>query len=262
VLVATPSGARVPLSQVARVEIASGPAMIRSEGGFRAGYVFVDLETADIGGWVERAKSEVVRRVELPAGYLLVWSGQWENMVRVHERLRLVVPATIFLIVLLLYANTKSGFKTLLVLAVVPASAVGAVLLFWALGYNVSIAAWVGMIALLGLDAETAVFMLLFLDIAWRDARESGALGSMAEIDEAIVHGAVRRVRPKLMTVACAFFGLLPILFSTATGADVLKRIAAPMIGGLVTSFLAELLLYPPAYKLWKLRTEVREAKG
>jgi Cu(I)/Ag(I) efflux system membrane protein CusA/SilA len=258
VLIATPAGARVPLAQVARVELASGPSMIRSEGGFRAGYVFVDLDTSDIGGWVERARSEVARSVTLPSGYLLVWSGQWENMVRVRERLKLVVPGTLFLIVLLLYANTKSGFKTLLVLAVVPASAVGAILLFWALGYNVSIAAWVGMIALLGLDAETAVFMLLFLDLAWREGREKGALGSLAAVDDVIVHGAVKRVRPKLMTVACAFFGLLPILFSTATGADVLKRIAAPMIGGLVTSFLAELLLYPPAYKLWKLRTEVR----
>ncbi len=255
VLVPTPSGARVPLVQVARVELVSGPAMIRTENGFRAGYVFVDLATTDVGDWVERAKAEVESRVALPSGYLLLWSGQWENMVRVEARLKLVVPVTLLLIALLLYANTKSGFKTLLVLAIVPASAVGAILLFWLLGYNVSIAAWVGMIALLGLDAETAVFMLLFLDVGWREAKEAGTLGTLAGIDEAIVHGAVKRVRPKLMTVACAFFGLLPILFSTATGADVLKRIAAPMIGGLVTSFLAELLLYPPAYKLWKLKT-------
>jgi Cu(I)/Ag(I) efflux system membrane protein CusA/SilA len=262
VLIEAPGGARVPLSQVARVELVAGPSMIRSEGGFRAGYVFVDLATSDVGGWVDRAKQEVARRVALPTGYHLVWSGQWENLVRVRERLKLVIPATLLLIVLLLYANTKSGFKTFLVLAVVPASAVGAILLFWLLGYNVSIAAWVGMIALLGLDAETAVFMLLFLDVAWREARDRDALTTIEQVDEAIVHGAVKRVRPKLMTVACAFFGLLPILFSTATGADVLKRIAAPMIGGLVTSFLAELLLYPPAYKLWKLRTELREAEA
>ncbi len=254
VLVATRTGANVPLGQVASVRLVQGPAMIRNENGFRAGYVFVDLATSDIGGWVERAKAEVVARVVLPPGYLLLWSGQWENMVRVRERLQIVVPITIALIALLLYANTKSGFKTMLVLAIVPCSAVGAILLFWALGYNVSIAAWVGMIALLGLDAETAVFMLLFLDLAWKEAGERGALTTVAQWDEAIVHGAVKRVRPKLMTVAAAFFGLLPILFSTATGADVLKRIAAPMIGGLVTSFLAELLLYPPAYKLWKLR--------
>jgi Cu(I)/Ag(I) efflux system membrane protein CusA/SilA len=258
VLVMAPGGVRVPLAQLAAIRLAQGPAMIRNENGFRAGYVFVDLSTSDVGGWVEQAKAEVAQRVALPPGYLLIWSGQWENMVRVRERLQLVIPLTLALIALLLYANTKSGFKTMLVLAVVPASAVGAILLFWLLGYNVSIAAWVGMIALLGLDAETAVFMLLFLDLSWDEARRGGGPRTMAEVDEALVHGAVKRVRPKLMTVACAFFGLLPILFSTATGADVLKRIAAPMIGGLVTSFLAELLLYPPAYKLWKLRGELR----
>ncbi len=260
VLIVAPGGARVPLAQVAAVRLVQGPAMIRNENGFRAGYVFVDLSTSDVGGWVDDAKAEVGRRVRIPPGYMLIWSGQWENMVRVRERLQLVIPLTIGLIALLLYANTRSAFKTMLVLAIVPASAVGAILLFWALGYNVSIAAWVGMIALLGLDAETAVFMLLFLDLSWDEARRGGGPRSMAEVDEALVHGAVKRVRPKLMTVACAFFGLVPILFSTATGADVLKRIAAPMIGGLITSFLAELLLYPPAYKLWKLRGELRHA--
>jgi copper/silver efflux system protein len=256
ILVVAPSGAQVPLAQLARIEVVSGPAMVRNENGFRAGYVFVDLATSDVGGWVEAAKAHVAAEVKLPPGYLLLWSGQWENLVRVRERLKIVIPITLVLITLLLYANTRSGFKTGLVLAIVPFSAIGAVLLFWALGYNISIAAWVGMIALAGLDAEMAVFMLLFLDLGWKEARERGALGSLAEIDDAIVHGAVKRVRPKLMTVATAFFGLLPILFSTATGSDVLKRVAAPMIGGLVTSFLAELLLYPPAYKLWKLRTE------
>jgi Cu(I)/Ag(I) efflux system membrane protein CusA/SilA len=230
--------------------------MVRNENGFRAGYVFVDLATSDVGGWVERAKAQVATEVKLPPGYLLLWSGQWENLVRVRERLKVVIPITLALITLLLYANTRSGFKTALVLAIVPFSAIGAVALFWALGYNVSIAAWVGMIALAGLDAETAVFMLLFLDLSWKQARDDGQLRTLAQVDDTIVHGAVKRVRPKLMTVATAFFGLLPILFSTATGADVLKRVAAPMIGGLVTSFLAELLLYPPAYKLWKLRTE------
>jgi copper/silver efflux system protein len=256
ILILAPSGAQVPLAHLARIEIVAGPAMVRNEDGFRAGYVFVDLATSDVGGWVERARDHVAAEVAMPPGYLLVWSGQWENMVRVRERLKVVIPITLVLISLLLYANTGSGFKTVLVLACIPFSAVGALLLFWALGYNVSIAAWVGMIALLGLDAETAVFMLLFLDLKWEEARRRGALRTVAEIDDAIVQGAVKRIRPKLMTVATAFFGLLPILFSTATGADVLKRIAAPMIGGLVTSFLAELLLYPPAYKLWKLRTE------
>jgi Cu(I)/Ag(I) efflux system membrane protein CusA/SilA len=254
VLVDTPAGARVPISQLADLRVAQGPSMVRNENGFLAGYVFVDLETSDIGHYVERAKAQVAARVKLPPGCLLVWSGQYENMMRVRERLKVVVPITVALIGLLLYLNTRSHFKTALILVSVPFSAVGALAIFWLLGYNVSIAAWVGMIALLGLDAETAVFMLLFLDLAWEEARSAGRLETEAEVDEAIVSGAVRRVRPKMMTVSAAFVGLVPILFSTAAGADVMKRIAAPMIGGLVTSFLAELLIYPVAYKLWKAR--------
>ena len=175
-------------------------------------------------------------------------------MLRVRERLTWIVPGTIALIFLLLLANLKSAFKAWLVLAVIPFSAIGAIWLFHLLGYDVSVAAWVGLIALLGLDAETAVFMILFLDLSWNEARAKGRLSTPEEVDEAIVHGAVKRARPKMMTVSAAFLGLLPILFSTSAGADVMKRIAAPMIGGLVTSFLAELLLYPAAYKLWKKR--------
>jgi len=258
VLVATPSGQQVPLEQLAAIELVHGPAMIRDENGFLAGYVFVDVSGRDIGSYVEEAKRIVRGSVVLPSGTTLAWSGQYENMLRVRERLKVVVPVTLVLIFVLLYANTKSTFKTLLILVAVPFSAIGAIWLFHLLDYNVSIAAWVGMIALLGLDAETAVFMLLFLDLSWREARERGALGTPEEVDEAIVHGAVKRARPKMMTVAAAFMGLLPILFSTSAGADVMKRIAAPMIGGLITSFAAELLLYPVAYKLWKLRTELR----
>ncbi len=235
--------------------------MVRNENGFLAGYVFVDVAGRDIGTYVEEAKRAVGERLKLPAGTTLAWSGQYENMLRVRERLKLVVPVTLALICVLLYANTRSGFKTLLILVSVPFSAIGAIWLFHLLGYNVSIAAWVGMIALLGLDAETAVFMLLFLDLSWEEAKQAGqAAARSPEIDEAIVHGAVKRARPKMMTVAAAFMGLLPILFATSAGADVMKRIAAPMIGGLVTSFLAELLIYPVAYKLWKLRTERRAA--
>lgn len=180
------------------------------------------------------------------------------DMLRVRERLKLVVPLTLGLIFLLLYLNTRSVFKTMVILLAVPFSAVGAIWLFQALDYDVSIAAWVGMIALLGLDAETAVFMLLFLDLSYDRAKLEGRLRSMGELDEAIVHGAVKRARPKLMTVLAAFMGLLPIMWSTSAGADVMKRIAAPMIGGLVTSFLMELLVYPAIYKLWKRRTELR----
>jgi Cu(I)/Ag(I) efflux system membrane protein CusA/SilA len=258
VLVATPTGAQVPLAQVADVQITQGPSMIRDENGFLAGYVYVDVQGRDIGGYVEEAKQAVLSKLKLPPGTTLQWSGQYENMVRVRERLKIVVPVTLALIFTLLYLNTRSAFKALVVMLAVPFSAVGAIWLFHLLGYNVSIAAWIGMIALLGLDAETGVFMLLFLDLSYDEAKREGRLRSREDLDEAIVHGAVKRVRPKMMTVCAAFLGLLPILWSTAAGADVMKRIAAPMIGGLVTSFLLELLVYPAIYKIWKWRTEVR----
>jgi len=254
VLVATPSGAQVPLVQVADLALVDGPSMLRNENGFLAGYVYVDVAGRDVGGYVEEARARVADRVKLPTGYTLQWSGQWENMLRVKERMKVVIPITLLLIFALLYMNTRSAFKAGLVMLAVPFSAVGAVALFHLLDYNVSIAAWVGMIALLGLDAETGVFMLLFLDLAWDEARATGRLRDRADLDEAIVHGAVKRVRPKMMTVMAAFTGLLPILWSTSAGADVMKRIAAPMIGGLVTSFLLELLVYPAVYKLWKGR--------
>jgi len=192
---------------------------------------------------------------------VLQWSGQYENMQRVQDRLKIVVPITLSLIFLLLYLNTRSAFKAGLVMLAVPFSAIGAIWLFYLLDYNVSIAAWVGMIALMGLDAETGVFMLLFLDLSYDEYAESGRLRSLADLDEAILHGAVKRARPKMMTVAAAFMGLLPIMFSTSAGADVMKRIAAPMIGGLATSFLLELLVYPAAFKLWKLRAHPLLAK-
>src|SRR6185436_8338806 len=180
------------------------------------------------------------------------WSGQFENLVRVRERLKIVVPITLVLIVFLLYANTKSAVKTLIVLAAVPFSIVGAVWLLWALGYNVSIAVWVGMIALMGLDAETGVFMLLFLDLSYDEAVREGRMRTREDLREAIVHGAVKRIRPKMMTVAAAFMGLMPIMWSLGTGADMMKRVVAPMVGGLATSFILELLVYPPIYEIWK----------
>ena len=258
VLVDTPSGARVPLGELATIQVITGPGMLRDENGFLTGYVYVDIAGRDVGSYVEDAKARVAEEIRLPAGTILSWSGQYENMLRVREHLRLIIPVTIGLIFLLLYLNTRSGFKALLVMLAVPFSAVGAIWLFWILDYNVSIAAWVGMIALLGLDAETGVFMLLFLDLSVEDARQEGRLGSLPELDEALVHGAVKRARPKMMTVAAAFMGLLPIMWSTSAGADVMKRIAAPMIGGLFTSFLLELLVYPAVYKLWLQRQEAK----
>jgi Cu(I)/Ag(I) efflux system membrane protein CusA/SilA len=247
-------GGQVPLGQLADVRMLEGPSMLRDENGFLAGYVFVDMAGRDVGSYVEEAKKAVAKEVSLPPGFVLQWSGQYENMIRVRERLKTVVPVTLALIFVLLYMNTRSAFKASLVMLAVPFSAIGAIWLFYLLGYNVSIAAWVGMIALLGLDAETGVFMLLFLDLSHEEARRKGLLRNEAELDESIVHGAVKRIRPKMMTVAAAFMGLLPIMWSTSAGADVMKRIAAPMIGGLVTSFVLELLVYPAVYKLWKRR--------
>jgi copper/silver efflux system protein len=255
VLVMTPSGAQVPLSQIADVRRVTGPAMIRNENGLLAGYVYVDLTTSDVGGYVDHAKEVVAREVTLSPGYSLEWSGQYENMLRVRERLKVVVPITLFLIFFLLYMNTRSAAKAGIVMLAVPFSVVGAVWLMYALGYNVSIAAWVGMIALMGLDAETGVFMLLFLDLAYDEARRRGALRFKGGLEEAIVHGAVKRVRPKMMTVTAAFMGLMPIMWSLGAGSDVMKRVAAPMVGGLATSFLLELLVYPAVYLLWKRNT-------
>jgi Cu(I)/Ag(I) efflux system membrane protein CusA/SilA len=210
----------------------------------------VDVKGRDVGSYVKDARRAVAERVKLPAGYHLVWSGQYENMLRVRERLKLVVPITVVLILLLLYLNTRSR-KPPRPLAV-PFSLVGAVWLMYFLGYNVSIAAWVGMIALMGLDAETGVFMLLFLDLSYEDAKRQGKMRTPSDLRKAVVHGAVKRVRPKLMTVGTSIVGLLPLLWSMGTGADMMKRVAAPLVGGLTTSFLLELLVYPALYFLWK----------
>ena len=255
VLLPLPSGqGQIPMGAIADVKLAQGPSMIRDENGLLAAYVFVDFDTSkfDVGTYVERAKAAVSESIKLPTGYSMVWSGQYENMLRVRERLKLILPVTLVLIFGLLYMNTRSTFKATLVMLAVPFSAVGAVWLLWALGYNISIAVWVGLIALMGLDAETGVFMLLFLDLSHDEYRRKGLLRTRADLVEAIIHGAVKRVRPKAMTVCAAILALLPIMWSTGTGSDLMKRIAAPMVGGLVTSFLMELLVYPPVYFLWK----------
>ena len=261
VLLTLPSGrGQIPMSEIAEVKLAEGPAMIRDENGLLSGYVYVDFDTSkvDVGTFVERAKETVAAHAKIPTGYSVSWSGQYENMLRVKERLKLILPITLLLIFALLYLNTKSGFKSSVVMLAVPFSAVGAVWLLFLLGYNVSIAVWVGLIALMGLDAETGVFMLLFLDLSLDEAKQRDRLRTEGDLVEAIIHGAVKRVRPKAMTVFAAFMGLLPIMWSTGTGADLMKRIAAPMVGGLVTSFIMELLVYPAIYYLWK-RGSVQE---
>lgn len=257
-LVSTGMGAQVPIAQIADLKLATGPGMIRDENGRLSGYVYVDVTGRDIGSYVDDAKRAIQEKLPLPAGYSLVWSGQYEFMQRVKERLMIVVPITLFVIFLLLYLNTKSAVKTAIILLAVPFSAVGAIWFLYALGYNTSIAVWVGLIALLGVDAETAVFMLLYLDIAYHDVKDKGLIRTIADLDEAIVHGAVKRLRPKFMTVAVMFMGLIPIMWSTGSGADVMKRIAAPMIGGILTSFLMELLVYPAIYKIWKWNMEIK----
>ncbi|MFL5415774.1 MAG: efflux RND transporter permease subunit, partial [Myxococcales bacterium] len=256
VFVPIAGGGHIPIEEIADVQLVQGPSMIRDENGLLAAYVFVDFDTSkvDVGGYVEEAKKAIASNLSLPPGYSLGWSGQYENMLRVKERLKLIVPVTLVLIFALLYMNTKSVFKAGMVMLAVPFSAIGAVWLISLLGFNVSIAVWVGMIALMGLDAETGVFMLVFLDLSHDAAKKEGRLRTEGDLVEAIVHGAVKRVRPKAMTVCAAFMGLLPILWSTGTGADVMKRIAAPMVGGLVTSFLLELLVYPAVYFVWKKR--------
>ncbi len=258
--VRTMTGAQVPISELADITLVNGPSMIRDENGMLAGYVYVDITGRDVGGYVNEAKEVVAKELKLPTGYSLSWSGQYENMIRVRERLKVVIPVTILLIFLLLYLNTKSAFKAMVVMLAVPFSVVGAVWLMYLLGYNISIAAWVGMIALMGLDAETGVFMLLFLDLSYEKARQEGRLRNLADLHEAIIHGAVKRIRPKLMTVAAASMGLMPIMWSTGTGADLMKRVAAPMVGGLFTSFLMELLVYPAIFLLWRSRSLKKES--
>jgi len=248
----------VPLGQLATIAATTGPSMIRDENGLLTGYVYVDLAGRDPSGYVQEASRMLREKLPLPAGYAVTWSGQWEAQQRVAERLRTVVPLTLFLILLLLFLNTRSWAKTLIVILAVPFSAIGAIWFLWALGYNMSVGVWVGLIALLGLDAETGVFMLLYLDLAYDQAKKEGRMRSLADLDQAIMVGAAKRLRPKFMTFATAFIGLVPIMWAVGTGSDVMKRIAAPMVGGLFTSFLLELVVYPPIYRLWKWNVEMR----
>tara|TARA_B110001454_G_scaffold219192_1_gene251144 strand:+ start:26719 stop:29934 length:3216 start_codon:yes stop_codon:yes gene_type:complete len=263
VLISAPTGAQLPLGEIAKVKVNDGASMIRDENASLVGYVYVDIDPSkiDIGSFVEHAKKAVSDQVKLPTGYTLAWSGQYENMERVKERLKIVIPLTLFLIILLLHFNTKSWIKTGIILLAVPFSLIGAVWILVALDYNLSIAAWVGMIALLGLDAETGVFMLMYLDLSYHDREKRGLMKSRKDLHDAVIEGAVHRVRPKLMTVMALFMGLIPIMWSIGAGADVMKRIAAPMIGGLFTSFILELLIYPVIFYIWKEKELLTQTK-
>jgi copper/silver efflux system protein len=262
VLVAVDGGKRqVPLSQLAEISVTSGPSMIRNEDGLLTGYVYVDVAGRDPGSYIREADALLREKAELPPGYTFSWSGQYEAMVRAAERLEVVVPLTLILIVGLLYLNTRSLVKTAIVMLAVPFSAIGAIWFLYLLGYNMSVGVWVGLIALLGIDAETGVFMLLYLDLAYEEARQAGRMTSRDELRQAIINGAVRRIRPKFMTFATMLFGLAPIMWATGTGADVMKHIAAPMVGGIFTSFLLELVVYPVIYDVWKWNFEVKPRK-
>ena len=251
---------QIPLSQLATVGTSVGPSMIRDEDGLLTGYVYIDVGDRDQNGYIAEAAALLREKVQLPVGYALSWSGQYEATQRMTNRLATIVPLTLLLIVLLLYMNTRSMTKTLIVLLSVPFSAIGAFWFLYLLGYNMSIGVWVGLIALLGVDAETGVFMLLYLDLAYERAKKEGRMRNLADLREAVKYGAAGRLRPKFMTVAVMFLGLIPIMWSTGAGADVMKRIAAPMIGGILTSFLLELLVYPVIYQGWKWHFELKKA--
>lgn len=254
VLVETPTGAKIPMAQLARITMTSGPPAVRDENGSLAGIVFVDVAGRDLGGYVEEVQRLVRERVALPAGYSLAWGGQFQYLERAKARLKVVVPITILLIFVLLYLNFRSVTRSLIVLLSVPFGVVGAIVYLYLLKYHLSVAVWVGIIALAGVAAETGVVMIIFLDEAYERRQREGRLRSMAELREAIIEGAVQRVRPKMMTASAILIGLLPIMWSHGAGADVMKRIAAPMIGGMVSSTILTLLVIPAIYALWRER--------
>jgi Cu(I)/Ag(I) efflux system membrane protein CusA/SilA len=255
VLVASTDGRQVPLGQVASIMPTKGPMVIRSENTRPNAWVFVDIRGIDIGTYIKNAQRAVAQNIKLPTGYTVVWSGEFEYMDRMQKRMMVVIPLTLFIILFIIFLNTRSLAKTAIVFLAVPFSLVGAIWFIYLLGYNMSLAVWVGMIALAGLDAETGVIMLLYLEHAYDNARKKGIMNTLVDLRAAIDHGAVQRVRPKIMTASVIIAGLLPIMWSAGTGSDVMKRIAAPMIGGVITSVIMELLAYPAIYFLWKKRS-------
>jgi len=254
-------GAYVPLGQIATIRQVAGPMVIRTEGAVPTAWVYVDVVGRDIASYVADAQRAVGERVTLPMGYTIQWSGQYEYMQRAAAKLRLVVPATLLLIFLLLYLNFRSVGETMIVMLSIPFALVGGLWFIWLLGYNWSVAVAIGFIALAGVAAETGVVMLIYLDQAWQTRRTEGQAPTLRDLYEAIMEGAVERVRPKLMTVTAIMAGLLPILWGTGAGASVMKRIAAPMVGGMVSSTILTLVVIPAVYALWKER-EVRVAQA
>ncbi|MEP6888460.1 MAG: efflux RND transporter permease subunit, partial [Nitrospirales bacterium] len=259
VLVETPRGAKIPMAQLAQITLMTGPPSIRDEQGSLAGIVFVDVAGRDLAGYVAEAQRVILGQVPLKPGYRLEWGGQFQYLERAKARLQIVVPLTIFLIFVLLYLNFRSVSRSLIVLLSVPFGVVGAIVFLNVLQYHLSVAVWVGIIALAGVAAETGVIMIIFLDEACDRWEREGRLRSLADLREAIIEGAVQRVRPKVMTASAILIGLLPIMWSHGAGADVMKRVAAPMIGGMVTSTLLTLLVIPSLYALWRGRRVTME---
>jgi hypothetical protein len=255
--------AQIPIAALADIDFKTGPPSIRTENGQLVGFVFVDIDTDDLNGYVRGASERIRERVQFPAGYYIQWAGQFQYLQEAEKRLKIVVPFTLLIIFVLIYMNTHSVTKTCIVLLAVPFSLVGAFWFLYLLGYNMSVAVWVGLIALAGLDAETGVVMLLYLDHAWDKFCAEKRMKSMADLHAAVIEGAVQRIRPKVMTICAILFGLLPIMWAptTQSGADVMKRIAAPMIGGVVTSGILELLIYPAIYVLWRKRHLPKEGE-
>ena len=252
VLVAAPGGAQIPLTQLAKISLTMGPPVIKSENAQLVGYVYVDVTGVDIGTYVQRAIRTVQQQVKVPVGYHLEWSGQWEYMQRAKETLKYVVPLTLLIIMVLLYSNFKSIAKTLIVMLSVPFALIGGIWLIYLLHYNTSVAVWVGFIALAGVAAETGVVMIVYLDEVYERRLKDGKMTTAKDLYDAIVEGAVMRVRPKIMTVTAIMAGLLPIIWSHGTGADLMKRIAAPMVGGMVTSTILTLIVIPVIYEMWR----------
>ncbi len=262
VLVPVMDGAQVPLGQLADIRVTRGPGLVQSEGGVLTASVTLNIAGSDFGGYVKKASKALAEKIKLPPGYRLQWSGQYEYMESVKAKLFYVIPLTLLIIVVLIYLNTKSWLKTAIVLLAVPFSLVGTVWLLYFLGYHMSTAVWVGVIALAGLDAETGIVMLLYLDLSYHRWRQEGKIGTLRDIEDAVMEGAVKRIRPKIMTVSVILAGLVPIMFSAGTGADVMKRIAAPMVGGVVTSTILELIIYPAIYVIWRERELRKTVKG
>ncbi len=248
----TPMGHTVPLGQVADITISKGPPAIKSENARPTAWIYVDLKTSDLGGWVRNAKKVVADQVKLPPGMSLVWSGQYEYMERANKRLSIVIPLTLAIIFLLLYLHFRSVTESIIVMSTLPFALVGGIWLMWLSGFNLSVAVGVGFIALAGLAAETGVVMLVYLDETYNRWKSEGRLSTVEDLKKIIIEGAVDRVRPKIMTVATTTIGLLPVMFGSETGTRVMKRIAAPMVGGLVSSTILTLLILPAVYLLWK----------